>query len=123
MFVAGVAATERTLVSDQAEEQPVLTVTSRFGWFRWRAAHGGKSRSSCMMRSSKNLSLSAIEFGGNGTGRKTVRAPDLKKGHPHKCTVANSQVVLDVLKSAFQRILISGGGVRFGVQGLFCSQG
>jgi hypothetical protein len=68
----------------------VLTPTSRFGWFRCRAAHGGKSRSSCMMRSSKNLSLSAIEFGGNGTGPKTVSALDLKKGRSCKYTVANS---------------------------------
>ena len=68
----------------------MLTVTSRFGWFTCRVVHGGKSRSSCMMRSSKNLTLSAIEFGGKGTGWKTVKVPGFREGHSYKCTVANS---------------------------------
>ena len=77
MFVVVAAATEQTLFNNQAERWPTLITTSRFGWFKCRAAHGGKSRSSCMMWSSRNFNLSVIEFGGSGTGwkiRESVRS-------------------------------------------------
>jgi hypothetical protein len=75
------------------------------------------------MWSSRNFSLSAIEFGGSGTGWKFVRSSGLRESHPRECTVTDSQMILSVAESALQYGLIGRSCGLFSAWRLFSSQG